>query len=98
MNGQGEKVEEGLDRKEIRCPRLGHQVSFQYCQKEAMGLPCSRALICWEPWTEAIDCLRRQLSQEDWDRCFNTPPAPKMVTLLELIEQAKEVKKGKKGR
>ncbi len=90
LNGQGEKIEESIERKEIRCPKLGHQVPFRYCQKETMGLPCSRALVCWESWSEAIDVLRSTLSREDWDRCFNTPPKPKMVTLLELIERAKK--------
>jgi hypothetical protein len=97
MDEQEEKVEESIDRKEIRCPKLGHQIPFRYCQKENIGLPCSRALKCWGPWPEAIDCLRGLLSRETWDRCFNNPPKPKMVTLLDLIERAKNAESRKAG-
>ena len=31
-----------------RCPRLGHEVPFSYCEKEAGALPCRQVVRCWE--------------------------------------------------
>ena len=78
------------DHLEIRCPRLGGEVVFAYCKKEGGDLPCPRILICWQPYFPVEAYLRRQLSQSEWDRCFNRPPEEKVTTLIELIEAAKK--------
>ncbi|VBB43019.1 conserved hypothetical protein [uncultured Desulfatiglans sp.] len=75
---------------EIRCPRLGHQISFAYCRRENHGLPCSRTLICWHPYFPVEAFLRTELTQEEWDAVFEAPPRPKLLSLVELIEKAKE--------
>ncbi len=77
----------------IRCPRLGHEVSFDYCRKEDSGLPCNRALICWGNVFDVESILKQELSSDDWKKIFETPPKPKLVSLLELIKQAKKHKK-----
>jgi hypothetical protein len=77
---------------EIRCPRLGGEVTFGYCQREESGLPCPRILACWQPYFPVESYLRRKLTQTEWDRCFNRPPKDKVTTLIELIESAKKRK------
>ncbi len=74
---------------EIRCPKLGHQVSIRYCLVENRNLPCARTIGCWQPYFPVETYLRRKLTAEQWDQCFTQGPPPKMHTLLELIDQAK---------
>ncbi|MBW1895819.1 MAG: hypothetical protein JRI47_02055 [Deltaproteobacteria bacterium] len=80
------------DHLEIRCPKLGGEVVFAYCKKETDDLPCSRILICWQPYFPVETYLRELLSESAWERCFNHPPKEKMTTLIELIEAAKKRK------
>jgi len=74
----------------IRCPRLGHQISFSYCRSENLGLPCFKVLDCWFEHFQVEDCLKRTLTAEEWEKAFVKPPKPKVSSLLELIEQAKK--------
>ncbi len=77
------------DEFEIRCPRLGNQVPFSYCCGENGGLPCAKTLICWSPYFPVEEFLRDKLGPKEWRRAFETPPPPKLLTLVELIEKAK---------
>jgi len=80
------------DHLEIRCPRLGGEVTFSYCRVEGGNLPCPRILICWHPYFPVEAYLRKHLTQTQWDRLFNQPPKDKMATLVELIAAAKKRK------
>jgi hypothetical protein len=80
------------DDTQIRCPRLGHQISFSYCRFENRGLPCTKTLDCWHEHFPVEECLGSELSAEEWDRVFTRPPKPKMISLLEMIEEAKKRK------
>lgn len=73
----------------IRCRKLGHEVPFSYCRSESRGLPCFRTLDCWYDHFLVEDLLRRELKPEEWDQAFTRPPKPKVLTLMDLIEQAK---------
>jgi hypothetical protein len=75
---------------EIRCPRMGGQVTFEYCRIEGGNLPCSRAIACWNVRFEAEVFFREALAPEDFEKAFATPPQPKVVTLVELIEKARK--------
>ena len=74
----------------IRCPRLGHQIYFSYCRIENRGLPCFKTLDCWYPHFPVEEYLRKELEPEEWEKAFTRLKTTKMVSLLELIEQAKE--------
>ena len=74
----------------IRCPRLGHQIYFSYCRRENNGLPCFKTLDCWFEHFPVEDHLREDLAPEEWDKVFGRPPKPKMISLVEMIEQAKK--------
>jgi hypothetical protein len=75
---------------EIRCPRLGHQVALAYCYRMAENRPCRRLFHCWEGVLPRLrTAVSRLLSAEEFQRYFETPPPPKLVTLVELAEKAK---------
>lgn len=74
----------------IRCPRLGHQIHFSYCRFENQGLPCFKIIDCWYNHFLIEEYLRNELSSEEWDNAFSRINKPKAITLLELIEQAKQ--------
>lgn len=73
----------------IRCPRLGHQINFAYCKCENSGLPCFKTLDCWYTYFDVQTWLQAQLSPEDFKRIFQSQTKPKILSLLDLIEQAK---------
>ena len=73
----------------IRCPRLGHQISFSYCRSENKGLPCFKALDCWHSYFSVEAFFKKELTPEEWEKVFRSPPKPKLLSLVELIEQAK---------
>jgi hypothetical protein len=79
----------------IRCPRLGHQIYFSYCCSENQGLPCFKTIDCWHQHFPVKEHLEQTLTPEEWDKIFNNPPKPKMLSLLELIEKAKTLKSKK---
>lgn len=77
----------------IRCPRLGHQINFSYCRSENRGLPCFKTLDCWFNQFNVHAYLKEQLSQEDFEKALLNKGKPKVMSLLDLIEQAKQKKK-----
>jgi hypothetical protein len=78
---------------QIRCPRLGHQIHFSYCRTENSGLPCFKTIDCWSTRFPVETCLREELAREEWEEAFERKPKPKVLSLVELIEQAKKRKK-----
>lgn len=74
----------------IRCPRLGHQISFTYCRSENMGLPCFKTLDCWYDHFLVEEFLKQELTGKEWEHVFGRPPKPKLLSLVDLIEQAKK--------
>jgi hypothetical protein len=76
----------------IRCRRLGNPVPFSYCRIESKGDPCFKILDCWYDHFMIEDYLREELTAEQWERLFSKPPKQKVLTLIELIEEAKKKK------
>ena len=74
---------------EIRCPRLGHQISFSYCRSENSSLPCFKTLDCWYNHFSVEEFMRLELTPEQWEEVFGRPPKPKIISLVEMIEEAK---------
>jgi len=79
---------------QIRCPRLGHQISFAYCRTENSGLPCAKTLDCWSVHFPVADLLRQELSPGEWKKAFERPPKPKILSLVELIAEARHARAG----
>jgi hypothetical protein len=74
-----------------RCPRLGGPVSFQYCRAcSDDGLPCWKTFDCWWEYFDVVAYLKKNLSEENFNRLAGKEPKPKITSLIELIEQAKK--------
>ena len=76
-------------KKPMRCPRLGHEITFSYCLEESLDLPCSRIVHCWSPVFNVETMLQKELPAENWQRLINSPPKNKVANIIELIEAAK---------
>lgn len=81
------------DERQIRCPRLGHQISFSYCRSENSGLPCFKALDCWHQRFAVEAFLQAELTPEAFANAFNRTTKPKLLSLVELIAQAEKAKR-----
>lgn len=79
----------------VRCPRLGHQVNFAYCEKENRGIPCFKTLDCWYNNFDAHAHLKEKLSENDFQTAFLNKGTPKVLSLLDLIEKAKAQKENR---
>lgn len=76
----------------LRCRRLGHEVAFGYCRQELGGKPCRLILDCWWERFDIRAFLRAHLSEDAMaqvERAGTAPPPSKMLSLLDLIQQAK---------
>ncbi len=76
---------------QIRCPKLGGQVAFEFCRVESREFPCARALACWGYYFDVETYFRRKLSPNDFEKCFVQPQPSKVCTLIELIEKARKL-------
>ena len=77
----------------LRCRRLGHEVTFGYCRQETGGKPCRLVLDCWWECFEVRSFLRAHLPEEtvaEVERAGASPPPPKILSLVEMIQEAKE--------
>ncbi|MDD5168920.1 MAG: hypothetical protein PHN75_08885 [Syntrophales bacterium] len=82
---------------EIRCPRLGHEVPFSYCRREAGDLPCLKILSCWQPFFPVESMLKEEMPAEVWVRFMERKPKDKLVTIIDLIEAAKRRREREAG-
>ncbi|MBN1932502.1 MAG: hypothetical protein JW786_12940 [Desulfobacterales bacterium] len=82
---------------EIRCPRLGGEVTFAYCRKEDDDLPCPRIIKCWQAYFPVEQFLKEKLTSEQW-KCFcSRLPKDKITTIFEIVEEIKKKKKDRRG-
>jgi hypothetical protein len=71
-----------------RCPLLGHEVAFSYCRQPGQENPCGRMFDCW--WeTIDIQAFVADNYSEEIQNAMIRPPKPKMLSLIEIIEQAR---------
>ncbi len=74
-----------------RCPRLGNAVPFDYC--EVCGdnqQPCFKILDCWWEYFDVVQYMQDNLPPDQFKRLMEARPKPKIASLVELIEQAKQ--------
>ncbi len=76
----------------IRCPRLGGEVPFSYCERESGELPCRQIVRCWEAGVPVEAYLREALSVEAWERFCSQAPPDRMATLIDAAAAAKRRK------
>jgi len=74
-----------------RCPRLGNPVPFQYCEVCGdEGKPCFKILDCWWEHFDVVQYLKERLPEDQYKRLMKAEPKPKVTSLIELIEQARQ--------
>ncbi len=78
-----------INDKLMRCPRLGHEITFSYCLRESGVLPCSRIISCWSSVFDVESFLHKNMTDQDWANFNNAQPKDKVSTLIEIIEAAK---------
>ena len=75
------------DTRTRHCPMLGHDVPFSYCRQPGQEIPCRKIFDCW--WeTIDIQAFIANYYSEEVQKAIVQPPTPKMLSLLEIIEQA----------
>lgn len=74
----------------IRCPRLGHEIYFNYCRFENNGLPCFKTLDCWFNYFDVHTHLKEKMSVEDFEKIFLNVARPKIHALFDLIQKTKD--------
>ena len=73
-----------------RCPRLGNSVPFHYCKIcSDHQQPCFKILDCWWEYFDVVQYMQDHLSEDQFNRLMEASPNPKVSSLVELIEQAK---------
>ncbi len=87
--------EENIDKKKLRCPKLGGEIPFFYCRTVQDGMPCERILGCWEPFFDIGSYLKEHYTPDEIERFLHPTPKDKMSTLLEIIEKAKKKREKK---
>ncbi len=81
------------DNRERRCPRLGGQVSFQYCRQEGEDdLPCWKVIDCWWEYFGIVAFLKKNLSEDQFKRLLTFRPKSKVSSLIEMSEQARKLR------
>ena len=84
-------MDESKDQLQRRCPRLGGPVAFSYCRQcEADYQPCWKALDCWWELFDVTDFFHTNLTEAEFKAAFRRRPQPKITSILELIQQAKQ--------
>lgn len=94
------EAQETLETRQRRCPRLGHPVPFSYClQSGDDKAPCFKTADCWWEIFDVVAYLNDHFPPETVSVLLSSaPPKPKVTSLVELIEQAKQrIKKNKEG-
>ena len=76
----------------LHCPPLG-EVPFRYCRSVNETLPCRRIMVCWEFRIEIAKFLKDHYSVEEIQRALAPPNRTRIETILDLIEEAKKIKK-----
>lgn len=82
---------------EVRyCRMLGHEVPFSYCRKPGKEQFCRHIVNCWFEKFDIQAYLAEHFTEEQIQAAI-TPPAPKVESLLSLIERAKGRRGGEPG-
>ena len=77
--------------RQIRCPRLGGPVPFSYCDTTGEnGKPCSKIADCWWTYFDVMGYLNKRLTAEELNDLLERPPQPKLNSILDMIQQARQ--------
>ena len=75
------------DHRSRRCPMLGHDIAFSYCRRPGREIPCARVYDCWWEKFDINAFIDTYYSPESIAEVLK-PKAPKIVSLVEIIQRA----------
>jgi len=75
------------DDQEIYCRMLGHPLRFSYCRSTDGNAPCRKIIDCWYQRFPVEKFLHDNFPKSVLEK-IGAPLRDKVLTLLELIEQA----------
>jgi hypothetical protein len=68
---------------------LGHEMAFSYCRRPGQEIPCHKMYDCW--WeTFDVQAFVADNYSEEIRNAMSRPPQPKMLSIIEIIEQARK--------
>ncbi len=71
----------------IYCRMLGHDLTFAYCRRTGDGTFCRKIFDCWHDKIEVGRYVKTHFSDDEIHAVLH-PSAPKLHTLLNLIEKS----------
>jgi len=77
-----------FDSEVIYCRKLGHELDFKYCRQEQDFLPCSKILNCWFERIAIKEYIQKHFNETEQEKIL-TPSQDKIVSLIDIIENAK---------
>jgi hypothetical protein len=78
-----------------RCPRLGGPVNFSYCETcDENQRPCFKIFDCWWEFFDVVSYMKQHLTTEQFNNLCGKRPKPKVVSIIDLIQKAKNAKDG----
>jgi hypothetical protein len=84
-------MNEPVEQKIRHCPRLGMAINFGYCLKcEENKTPCWKILDCWWEEFDVTAWIGGYLGPDVVEALAQARPKPKIVGILEMIEQARK--------
>ena len=81
-----------FDHLDIRCPLLGHPLTFSYCRSANPVEPCRKILDCWFTRFDVEGFVRENFPKETLEKIV-CPPKPKMLSILEIARRAMAAQK-----
>lgn len=77
-----------IESRERRCPRLGGDIPFSYCRKCGDdGSPCWKIIDCWWELFDVETYLRQQMGAENFQHLIGKKPKPKIRSILDIVEE-----------
>ena len=77
------------DERSRYCRMLGHEVHFSYCRAPGSDVFCRMIASCWGDRIDIQSYLTQFFTAEQQRRAFATPK-PKVASLLELVDKARQ--------
>ena len=84
-------MEESKDHLERRGAAPLNTRSFNYCRTGGDNVAdCWKVFDCWWEYFDVVEHLKKCLPEDKFNHIVNARPKPKIVSLVELIEQAQK--------
>ena len=85
--------DQNVNRLERRCPRLGSDISFNYCliSGEDDG-PCFKILDCWWEYFDVTDYLRQHMPASAFEALIQKAEKPKnkIGSIIDIVQKVQK--------